>query len=247
MKHLKILSLIVGIFTIIMVLIAFAVSNPFNDQVINKESNVVNETSNDTKDFSKKKKINDEYLGELYFDSDLISESFTQTDNNDKYLTKTWDLKDSENGSVFLDTRNSLDDQNLVFYGSLVENDDSLMFSPLHMLKKQSKYEDNKNITLELAKETRKYVITNVFYYEMNDDNLKYFFTNYNSDNFDGHTFANEEYFNQYITAVKEIEFYDTNETLGINDKWITLQTGVKNRDDLRLIVIAKEVEVIKK
>lgn len=37
-------------------------------------------------------------------------------------------------------------------------------------------------------------------------------------------------------------EFYHIDEDLTIDDRWLTLQTCVRNRDDLRLIVLAKEV-----
>ena len=54
-----------------------------------------------------------------------------------------------------------------------------------------------------------------------------------------------------YIMALrvannKEIEFYNTGIEITPVDRFLTLQTCVENRDDLRLIVIAKEVEVIK-
>jgi sortase B len=174
--------------------------------------------------------INPEVIGHLEFDSGLISQNVVQTSDNVKYLSISWDLKEDNTGTVFADYRNTLNDQNIILYGHYVESDESLMFGPLTELTIQENYQKNKNFCLELDGEIREYVITDVYYYSINDDNLKYYLTSYDKD-----------YFETYMKAVKSCEFYHTGEDLEANDKWVTLQTCVKNRANLRLIVLAKE------
>ncbi len=175
--------------------------------------------------------VNPEYIGHLKFDSGLLDQNVVQADDNEKYLSLAWDLAESTHGAAFLDYRNTLDDQNLIIYGHFVYADESLMFGPLTQLNEEANYEANKTFTLSLENETREYLITDVFYYVMDSETLQYYYTYYD-----------EDYFNTYYAAVKEADFYDTGESLTMDDHWISLQTCVRNRDDLRLIVLAKEV-----
>ena len=66
----------------------------------------------------------------------------------------------------------------------------------------------------------------------MNSDTLKYYEPNYD-----------EAFFETYMKAVKEKQFYETGEELSFEDHWITLQTCVRDRNDLRVIVLAKEIK----
>lgn len=185
----------------------------------------------ETDEFAKNKEINPEYIGRIIFDNGLLNEELTQTDDNEKYLNYAWDLTQSSRGSAFIDYRNDLSDQNIIIYGHYVYDDETLMFSPLHKLIDSKNYQNNKYISLELENETRHYVVTYVYYYEMDSQTLKYYETNYDLD-----------FFNTYISAVEQKQFYDTGESLDYSDRWLTLQTCVRNRDDLRLIVVAKEI-----
>lgn len=68
----------------------------------------------------------------------------------------------------------------------------------------------------------------------MGNDNLEYF-----------HTYYEPEQLKEYLSSLDEKEFYDTNVDITSSDNFLALQTCVRDRDDLRLIVIAKEIEVI--
>lgn len=174
--------------------------------------------------------VNPEYIGN--FKSNLANQNIVQSSDNEKYLNTSWDLKPSTQGAIFVDYRNSSMDQNIILYGHYVYEDETKMFSPLLELIHEENYEKNKYIEIELKDETRKYIITNIYYYDIGDKNLEYFHTQYS-----------EEEFNQYIDAVKSIEFYDTNEEIVATDRFITLQTCVRNQENLRLIIIAKKIK----
>ncbi|NCB33158.1 MAG: class B sortase [Erysipelotrichia bacterium] len=184
-----------------------------------------------TSEYAANKAVNSDYVGHLAFESGLVDQNVVQSADNEKYLNLSWDLQSSTHGAAFMDCRNTQDDQNLIVYGHFVYLDESLMFSPLHQLKEESSYEANEIIKFQFENETRKYLVTDVFYYEMDSDTLQYYYTAYDPD-----------YFRLYYQSVKAADFYDTGETLTLDDRWITLQTCVRDRDDLRLIVLAKQI-----
>jgi SrtB family sortase len=190
-------------------------------------------TSNaDQEDYDSRKAVNPEYVGELVFDSGLVDQNVVQAADNEKYLTLAWDLTSSTHGAAFLDYRNSLSDQNLIIYGHFVYADETLMFSPLHALKDSANYKTDQYLDLKMGSETRRYEVTDVYYYKMGDESMMYYLTNYDS-----------QYFDTYYKTVKANDFYDTGESLTMEDHWISLQTCVRDRDDLRLIVLAKQID----
>ena len=181
--------------------------------------------------FNERKSVNEDYIGEIIIE-DLINEYVVQTVDNEFYLKHDFYKNEFSQGSIFLDYRNSLDDQNLIIYGHYVYKDETSKFSLLHLLKEEENYEKYKNIKLDLGYEVREYVVSKVYYYDMDSDKLIYFLTNY----------SNEE-LNSYLNSVDEVKFYDTGVEISIGDKFLTLQTCVRNRNDLRLIILAKEIE----
>lgn len=176
--------------------------------------------------------INPEYLGKLRFNSGLIEEPVVQGSDNEKYLNVSWDLKPDTQGTVFLDYRNQLEDRNLILYGHYVYKDESKKFGPLHQLTNPEVAEKNRELTLDLGLEIRCYQVELVYYYEMDNPVLEYFHTKYDAD-----------YFSVYLEQVRKRALYDSEENLTSEDSLLTLQTCVRNRDDLRLIVIARQID----
>lgn len=191
-------------------------------------------TSLQEQEYKERYAINSEYIGVISFDSGLITQPVVQNlDGNEKYLNLSWNLQESSQGAAFIDYRNTTSDQNIIIYGHYVYKDNTAMFSKLELLVDEENYDANKYITLTVGpKENRRYLITDVYYYDMNSDSPKYYETEYDT-----------EAFNTYYTAVKEADFYDTGETLTVDNHWLTLQTCVRNHSELREIVLAKEVD----
>jgi len=181
--------------------------------------------------YAERSAVNPDYIGELSFESGLVDQNIVQSTDNEKYLNLSWDLQSSTHGAAFLDYRNSLTDENLIIYGHFVYADESLMFGPLHKLKDQANYEANQYIDLKLADETRKYQVTDVYYYTMDSEELMYYYIAYDAD-----------YFKSYMDAVHATEFYSTGIDLTTSDHILTLQTCVRDEDNLRLIVLAKQI-----
>lgn len=192
--------------------------------------------------FEDKKAKNPDYIAELSFDSGLFEFPVVQGSSNGTYLQTDWETMEYDiEGSIFMDYRNEINDQNLIIYGHYVYADENAKFGPLHILKDQANYEANKDITLELEHEWRFYEIAKVFYCQLvQDENGEYVYT---VDNLQYHQAEfDDDYFDVYMNAIDEVEFYDTGIDLTTEDKLLTLQTCVRNRDDLRLIIVAKQV-----
>ena len=191
------------------------------------------------------REINKDYIGELWFESELVHESVVQGATNDTYLRKNWKTGEYESsGSIFVDFRNTLEDQNIIIYGHYVylskDPNGDRVFTPLRFLTEEENYEDNKTFYLLLDGEIRVYEIAVVYYCQLVNNNteartdMQYYFTNYD-----------ESYFETYKAAIQKAAFYDTGVDFGFNDKFVTLQTCVENRDDLREIILAKQVDVL--
>lgn len=244
----KTYNLLIGILVLILAIIVLGIQLSKTVKVDNKDDivNVVNNTIVEKEekfevDHKSYKKTNEDYIGYLRFDSDLISLPIVQGESNDTYLRTNFKTKDyDEVGTPFLDARNTLDDQNLIIYGHYVypEIDDTglLAFTPLSKLLEESNYKDNKYATLYLEKEERRYVVVAVYYCpideeETTDEGLQYFWTNFDKD-----------YFETYHNNVLENALYKTGQDFSYEDKLLTLQTCVEGHNELREVVILKEI-----
>ena len=190
------------------------------------------------------KKVNDDYIGTLKFDSGLIDLPVFQSTDNDHYMRLDWQSGEyAAEGSTFLDYRNQLSDQNLIVYGHYVYSgyDPSLSkaFTPLGKLTDEANYRENANLKLYLSDHVREYQVAYVYYCILDEntgylttvDDMQYYWTNYSND-----------YFDIYFNTVENASFYDTGVTIGQSDKFLTLLTCVENHDELRLVVLCKEI-----
>ena len=183
-------------------------------------------------EYDQNKQINPEYIGRMTFESGIIDQNLVQTTDNEKYLNEAWDTRVSNEGAVYLDYRNTINDRNLIFYGHYVYYDASKMFTPLESMLDPANYAANKYIDISFSgTDKRRYVITDIFFFPLDSDTLAYYNTSY-----DAATFQT------YYAAVKQADKYDTGETITLNDHWISLQTCVRNHDELRQIVLAKQI-----
>lgn len=195
------------------------------------------------------KAINDDFVGQLFFDSKLIDLPVVQGETNDTYMRTDWvTMKYDIGGSVFLDSSNKIEtDQNLIIYGHNFDatSDPSLskMFSSLRLLKEKENYEKNKMVNLFLGDRLLKYQVIGVYRVKIETDgDIQYIadgepiyvIRNYTNDEFD-----------EYIEKVKQRQYYDTNFFVTSYDRLLTLQTCIEGSND-KLIVLSKLIEEIK-
>ncbi len=198
--------------------------------------------------------INSDYVGEIVFESGIISLPVVQyidESNLDQgyyqYLRYDWETGEyDEEGSIFIDPYTYLDSSmNVVIYGHYVyESYDSSKthkFTPLELLLDEENYEENSIFYLILEDEVRVYQIAHVYYAQLySSDGSSYNLLE------EGMYYMKAEWTQEeleyYLEKVSAIEQYDTGVEIEYGDNFVTLQTCVENRDDLREIVIAKQI-----
>lgn len=176
---------------------------------------------------------NQDYMGWLSFDSGIISEAVMFSGDNDKYLRKDFNLKQDGKGTVFMDMSCSLDSKNITMYGHYVYYDENAKFSPLHLLKEKENYETHKYITFKIKDEIRRYEVFAVYYYDWMNDAGYYYNTA---------DFQTADGFLRHVRRAKDRAMYETDIEVTKDDYLLTLQTCVRNRSDLRLIIVAKKI-----
>lgn len=191
----------------------------------------------------------DDYVGTIKFESGLIDLPFVQGVSNDTYYRTDWlSMSYDEEGSIYMDSSNTLSDQNIILIGhyvySTLDASGTHKFTPLAKLIDQKNYEDNKYVKLYLENEVREYEIAYVYYCELYSEEVDGEVFQYTKDGYEFYypNYTSEQ-FNTYINTVKEKAFYDTGITIEYSDKFLTLQTCVENHDELREIVLLKEID----
>lgn len=102
----------------------------------------------------------DDYVGTISFESRIIDLPFVQGRDNETYYRTDWEtMKYDEEGSIFLDSSNTLDDQNLILIGHYVyasyDASGTHKFTPLAKLVDKDNYEANKYVKLYFKDEVR--------------------------------------------------------------------------------------------
>ena len=187
-------------------------------------------------------------LYSFYTENGNLVEDPEGYDGNDVYIWTNWktgryDNGDDEGGSVFMDFRNSLNDQNIIIYGHHFARDwdpqGSKQFTPLDLLLEEENYEANKTLKLVLNDEIREYAVTNVFVIDVYDDyELNFMRRNMNED-FSGN--PDPEFFRDYIEYINRISRYETSEKLSEDDRILTLVTCMQHQPELRQIIVCRE------
>ena len=185
----------------------------------------------------------------FYTEEGQLAEDVEEYTGNDVYIWTNWKTGEydryDEGGSVFMDYRNNLADQNIIIYGHHFARDwdpsGSKQFTPLDALLEEENYEANKSFRLILDNEIREYVITNVFTINIeNDYELNILRRNMNED-YSGN--ADPGFFNEFIRYIDGINRYPIDEKLNEGDSILTLVTCMQHQPELRQIIIAKETE----
>ena len=283
---------IVGFFLILCLIVGIKYFNqPIDNAIIDdtgSDDTIIENTDSDISEdnkmpeeyasvWSANKAINEDYIGQLVFDSGLIDLPFVQARDvydrngklykfydeqghlvtvptgytgNDVYIWTNWktgkyDYSD-EGGSVFMDYRNDLNDQNLIIYGHHYARDwdpeGSKQFTPLDLLLKEENYQDNKTLKLYLENEIRSYVVTNVFIIDIyNEKQLQILRNNMSVDFYKK---ADPDFFESYIPYVTFISKYDTQEPLNKDDRLLTLVTCIQHQPQYRQIILCRQTDV---
>lgn len=177
-------------------------------------------------------------IGYISIDNTKVDYPIVVAEDNEYYLNKDPDGKRNYRGSIFMDFRN-VDPQerrNIVLYGH--NNKDQSMFSTLHKFERESFFNENTEIDVELYGVKYRYEIV---YTGMVD------FREYNHIRT---KFSQEESFLQYYhEGLEKAQFAREGYTPQPGDQMLTLSTcvshSIKDYDYKRLIVVARMQEIL--
>lgn len=189
------------------------------------------------KKLEKLNKENNDVIGWIQISDTTINYPLLQAKDNEYYLTHNYKKKNSKYGSIFLNSKCNLLDNNsnLIIYGHNM--DDKQMFYPLMKYTDKKYYENHKTIQITTMEQENNYEIIAVFkskvFYEDEKDVFKYYYyTN----------FENENKYNEYIKNCKKEQLYDTGVSANYGKQLVTLVTCEYSQKNGRLVVIAKKV-----
>lgn len=182
------------------------------------------------------KNMNEDFVGVLSIPDTIINYPVMYTKGEDYYLRRSFDKKQSDAGTLFIDKHNNIDpiDDNIIIYGHNMKN--GTMFHELLNYKKESYYKEHKYIYFNKVDNSEKYEIISVFYSKVyyETDNVFKYYKFYNA--------SNEEELNDYVKNIKELSLYNTNVDAKLGDKFITLSTCEYSQENGRFVVVAKKV-----
>ncbi len=177
--------------------------------------------------FEELKAINPDTVGWLRFypQPEQINYPLVQTDNNERYLHKTFSANENTVGAIFVNCYNTPDfnDKNTIIYGHRMK--DSSMFHNLEKYQDASFWEDNQYF----------YIYTpdgrTITYHIYSAGIVKETSETYQTE------FASTEEFEAFLEATKIAGAYDTGVSLLASDTVVTLSTCTAASDDNRMVV----------
>ncbi|MDO4168827.1 MAG: class B sortase [Lachnospiraceae bacterium] len=191
----------------------------------NKNSDRENDDKEGVKvDFEKLKKINSQVIGWLYGKDTKINYPITQAEDNDYYLTHTFERKTNSSGCLFLDYNNMMNfkDDNSVIYGHHMKN--GTMFAGLAEYKEQSYYNSHK--TMLLLTPGRDYNVNIFAGYVTDEDDAAWQLS-----------FDSDDEKKEWISKVKQKSCFTSEITPKENDHILTMSTCSYEFDDARFVL----------
>lgn len=159
--------------------------------------------------------------------NDDISTPLVQTNNNDYYLTHSYDNTYLKTGSVFIDYRNNIfTDKKIIIYGHN-SNKYNIPFKHLKNYLSYDYFQNNKYVTLITNDYEYKYKIFSIFITK--DD---YEFSNL--------SFLNNNYLN-HLNYLKDKSIFKENINLSLNDNIIIMQTCMNDKENNLLIICGRK------
>lgn len=171
---------------------------------------------------------NSDIIGYIEIENTRINDFILQGNNNSYYLKHTKNHLYDEQGEIFLDYRNHVDDKKLLIYGHNFKNG-SGKFHDLVKYVDKSFYKDNQFIKITFEGVDKLYQIFSVMLINTDDDkHMKLYFDDQEYDN--------------YLKELKRNALYETGIDVDVEDRIIILQTCYYDKNNRFLVVNAKEI-----
>ena len=175
-------------------------------------------------DWDALEEMNGDFTAWIYIDGTAIQYPVTLGQDNEYYLTHTFNKKKNNCGSIFMDVANARDftSYNTILYGHNMKT--GKMFGSLKFYKDPDYRKNHPDIYLITRDRIRKYKIFSA--YETIDTSDVYQLE-----------FASDEEQKDYIEMCKENSLYDTGVSIKKSDFMITLSTCTSDTEEGRFVV----------
>lgn len=176
-------------------------------------------------------KVNSDTKGWIRVNNTNVNLPFVQTNNNDYYLSHSFDRSNNSAGWIFLDYRNDINNlkaNNIIYgHGRL----DNTMFGSLRKTFNKSWYQNvnNRNILITTPTQNMVFEIFSIYTIEPES----YYITT---------RFSTIEKHQAFINTIKSRSIYDFNSEVTTNDKILTLSTCYDNVK--RAVIHAKLIKL---
>ena len=196
-------------------------SNPYWDYI---KMNLINVN------FNELIKLNNETKGWIKVNGTNINYPFVQTNNNDYYLTHSYNKSYNQAGWVFMDYRNDTEhlDRNTILYAHGMNN--KTMFGSLRNILSSSWYNntDNHIIKLSTPTENTLWQVFSVYHIETTNDYIQT-------------EFATDTEYQTFLDMLKNRSAVEFDTTINSTDKIITLSTCYNKTD--KVVMHAKLIK----
>lgn len=176
---------------------------------------------------------NPDFFGWIRISGTVINYPVMHTpDEPEKYLHRSFDGRETKSGTPFLSAGCCEGCKNYIVYAHNMKS--GAMFAGLMKYRKQSFWEEHKDICFDTLDALGEYRVIAAFYADAGENSdFKYFaYTD----------LTQEERFNDFLVKVKENALYNTGEEVRFGDELLTLSTCTNRREDERFVVVARRV-----
>ena len=197
--------------------------------ILSDDINIENNSERFEINFEELKAKNDRVVGYLKLNGVDIEYPIVQGDDNEYYLSHSFDKSYNGAGWIFADYRNKLDgtDKNIIIYGHN-RRDGSMFGSMKNVLTEEwFSVEENRKFVFITENEKADYQIFSVYKVPVED----YYITT---------DFINDEY-DTFLKTVKDRSVFDFNTDVTSDDSIITLST-CDNNNQFRVVVHSKKI-----
>lgn len=174
--------------------------------------------------------MNEDIVGWLKIEGTVIDYPVVQADDNDFYLYRDVTRKDNVNGSIFMDYRNRIkeDDHHTILYGHNMKN--KSMFSSLLNYESKWYFENHSMIEFDTIYQNGKWQVFSAYFTDENHDYIRT-------------EFSGTDDYRTFLDDIKGRSLHSTDVEVTENDIILTLSTCGTASDESRFAVHAKLIK----
>ncbi len=188
--------------------------------------------------FAKLYKMNSDFIGWLNIPGTNIDYPVMQTPSDEEYyLRRDFNKEESASGTLFLSQLSDIykPTDNIIIYGHNMKA--GTMLSAILDYETEDFYKEHKTFTFDTIQDNGTYEVIGSFRTEIDEENSSFFAY------YEFIDAGSEEEFNEYVSKVKSLTPYKTNDDVKYGDKLITLSTCAYHATEGRYVLVGKKID----